>query len=544
MVNDVVRNSLSIVNGYLVQCYSKKELNIIYKEIDELISGKVIFSDVPNSLYSYEEIQSLLSAINEKEAIRKTKGVYYTPQDVVKFILFNSIKMVFNKLKSNNLHVLDLNGIPFNDFCYKKTVYDPTCGSGVFLLAALELKLDLLDLHTSNITKLKIHKIVNTIRGNDLNIESITITKIRLLISVLHRYGVSKIKGLSKVLNNCFMNYDYVLTKPSLDIKYDIIVGNPPYVEDSKSKSVGEVRYGNIYANVLENAAFQLKAGGVIGFIIPLSYVSTPRMKKIRDKLYVSVPEQYILSYSDRPDCLFTSVHQKLCILFGHNNYTTRNIYTSNYQYWYKEERKDLFNKSEVVKNDFAEEEYIPKLGTQYDINIYIKIISQKKSINNLLDGDNVPFYLNMRAAFWIKAFLNEHSGSEYKKFGCEKKDIANFCMCLLNSSLFWWYWICVSDCWHITKKELNGFKVPNKVDFMNINKLAEQLEYKLEKTKVFVGTKQTEYEYKHKECIDVIHQIDDYINQIYGLTEEEGIYVKNFAYRYRIGGGVKIGCN
>lgn len=71
MVNDVVRNSLSIVNGYLVQCYSNKELNIIYKEINELISGNVIFSDVPNSLYSYEEKQSLLSVINEKEAIRK-----------------------------------------------------------------------------------------------------------------------------------------------------------------------------------------------------------------------------------------------------------------------------------------------------------------------------------------------------------------------------------------------------------------------------------------------------------------------------------------
>lgn len=79
---------------------------------------------------------------------------------------------------------------------------------------------------------------------------------------------------------------------------------------------------------MLENAALQSKPGGVIGFIISLSYVSTPRMQKIRDELYTVVPEQYILSYSDRPDCLFTSVHQKLCILLGRNKTGERNVYT------------------------------------------------------------------------------------------------------------------------------------------------------------------------------------------------------------------------
>ena len=72
------------------------------------------------------------------------------------------------------------------------------------------------------------------------------------------------------------------------------------------------------------------------------------------------------------------------------------------------------------------------------------------------------------------------------------------------------------------------------------LNKLAIALEQRLEETKVFVGTKQTEYEYKHKNCIEEIHKIDDYINKIYGLNEEESIYVKNIAIKYRTGGGVK----
>lgn len=544
MASSMLLNALSITNGYLIQNYSKSELTVIREEIKKVLGKNDYSVTAYKEMYSYEEVQEILSNINEKEDIRKAKGVYYTPTDIVKFILFNSVKMVCGKLKPNNLHVLDLNGIPYSSFCYEKTVYDPTCGAGVFLLAALEMKLDLLDLHHTEVTKGKIKKVVSTLKGNDLNPDSITITKIRLLLCVLHRHGTSKIKGLAEVMESCFESYDFVSTTPDESVKYDIIIGNPPYVEDSKSEATPPIKYGNIYANVLDNSAQHLKKGGVMGFIIPLSYVSTPRMKKIRDELSLQTAEQYILSYSDRPDCLFASVHQKLCVLFGRNIESERNIYTGNYRYWYKEERSELFNTTEVVKNMFAQDDFIPKLGTRVDSEVYKKTVKHRTDLIKLLDNDDVPIYLNMRAAFWIKAFLTQHNGSEYKEFKCQNQDYANFCMCLLNSSLFWWYWICVSDCWHITRKELIGFKVPDINDFQTTNRLASDLEMRLEDTKVYVGTKQTDYEYKHKECVDVIHEIDDYVNALYGLTDEESIYIKNFSYRYRIGGGVENGRN
>lgn len=544
MASNMLLNALSITNGYLIQNYSKSELAVIREEIKTVLGKNDNSFNAYKEMYSYEEVQEILSNINEKEDIRKAKGVYYTPTDIVKFILFNSVKMVCGKLKPNNLHVLDLNGIPYRSFCYEKTVYDPTCGAGAFLLAALEMKLDLLDLHHAEVTKGKIKKVVSTLKGNDLNPDSIKITKIRLLLCVLHRHGASKIKGLAEIMESCFASYDFVSTTPNENVKYDIIIGNPPYVEDSKSEATPTIKYGNIYANVLNNSAKHLKKGGVMGFVIPLSYVSTPRMKKIRDELSLQTAEQYILSYSDRPDCLFTSVHQKLCVFFGRNTENATNIYTGNYRYWYKEERGELFNTTEVVKNMFAQDDFIPKLGTRIDSEVYKKIVKQGTDLIKLLDNDDVPIYLNMRAAFWIKAFLSQHNGAEYKEFKCQNQDYANLCMCLLNSSLFWWYWICVSDCWHITRKELIGFKVPNINNFEMTNRLANELELRLEDTKVYVGTKQTDYEYKHKECVDVIHEIDDYINALYELTDEESIYIKNFSYRYRIGGGAENGRN
>ena len=156
-------------------------------------------------------------------------------------------------MKPNGLHVLDLNGISYSSFCFNKSVYDPTCGTGEFLVAALEIKLDLLDLHKANISKGNLKKIIGTIKGNDVNIDSVIITKIRLFLCALQRQGASKVTGIGMVLNNCFESYDFVQTTPDLEKNYDIIVGNPPYVEDSKSELSPENKYGNIYANVLEN---------------------------------------------------------------------------------------------------------------------------------------------------------------------------------------------------------------------------------------------------------------------------------------------------
>ena len=120
MASKMLLNALSITNGYLVQNYSKSELKVIREEIENVLGKETDSIDEYSEMYSYEEVQEILSNINEKEDIRKVKGVYYTPVDIVKFILFNSVKMVCGRLKPNNIHVLDLNGIPYSSFCYEK----------------------------------------------------------------------------------------------------------------------------------------------------------------------------------------------------------------------------------------------------------------------------------------------------------------------------------------------------------------------------------------------------------------------------------------
>lgn len=544
MAGNMIEDALNVAYTYLMHRYGQKDLECLCSDL-LMLSGREQHSFTTSDLVgvcSYENVQGLMSNLNEKESIRKSKGVYYTPPDVVKFILYNSLRGSEGKLKSNNLHVLDLNGVSYKNVCMKKTAFDPTCGAGEYLLHCLDMKLDLLDANIKNITAKQVKAVISTIYGNDVNVESTIISKIRLYLCTVHRYGIKCTRGLVEILNSNFYSYDFVMDAKTKTEKYDIIIGNPPYVEDSKSGLNPDVKFGNIYANVLKNAAEMLNDNGAFGFIIPLSYVSTPRMQSIRETLIKYVPEQYILSYSDRPDCLFASVHQKLCIVVGVKKECEPTLFTGNYQYWYKDDRGELFKSTRVIKNRFQEDEFIPKLGTSIDNRVYQKVVNgrNRTAFIDLPRAGTDSVHLNMRAAFWIKAFLNPHDGSEYKTYTFENDGMRCYAMCLLNSSLFWWYWVCISDCWHITRKELLRFMVPALGDYTEVIRLANLLENELENTKVYVGTKQVEYEYKHKDCVDVIHQIDDYINGLFGLTDAENVYIKNFAYRYRIGGGAE----
>lgn len=511
---------------------------------------------VPNAPeLTYGQLQNLLSTWNERETVRKRNGVYYTPTDVVDFITQNCFKLFAGSLTPANIcDLAPSNTSVCQSFSDKLTVFDPTCGAGEFLLAALEIKLNILQQNTSEINNQHLLRIAATIAGNDINPASTTIAMLRLYLAFLHRFGPNTTVGLGSVLRGQFRNVDYISNEPASDELYDIILGNPPYVEDRISGLTPTRHFGNIYANVVDNALSQLSPGGVFGFILPISYVSTPRMAKIRERVSCHTSEQYIFNFADRPDSLFSSVHQKLSIILAKDGMAApAKVFTGNYTYWYKEERSALFQSLQVVENPYCAIQFIPKLGSPLELDIYHKITAQPIPLGHLVagepsigstdaDGGNAArkgmIYLNSRATFWIKAFINQQPSLEYQAFPTLNNEISCLAMCYLNSSLFWWYWVCVSDCWHLTKKELLGFRVPKVRDYSAPQELATKLEGKLETTKVHVGTKQTLFEYKHKLCLAEISAIDNYVNDLFGLTPEQSAYIMGYASRYRQGAG------
>lgn len=520
-----ILDCINIVYSFLSE---KGESELDARNIVTKITG-IKSPELKDSIFKlsdYKKIQEYLTKVNEKSEKQKAKGVFYTPDDLANYMIDKSINFLESESFSKKTEITK----KLKDSDFK--LLDPTCGTGVFLINYLEYKFSAV----KELNEEDVIKIIQNTNGNDIDLNSLLITKLKICLVVMKYFGIKTTAKVASVINKSFHHVNmvngYIKGK-----NYDLIIGNPPYVEDSKYDGDINKKYGNIYANVLINASKMLKSDGAISFVIPLSYVATPRMQNLRNALSENLNNQVILSFADRPDCLFPSVHQKLCVLFAKPS-EKRSFKTSNYMYWCDSERKTLFDNISVIDNSKVRDKFIPKLGNNRDVKIFNKITLNNYRMQELYSPKNNSLYLNMRATFWIKAFLNPHTGNEYKTLNFTNDKYRYFAYCLLNSSLYWWYWNVVSDCWHITKKELDEFPIPNDIEFGEIEKLANALEKKLESTKKYIGSKQTDYEYKHKLCIKEISAINQYINNVYKLSEKEGTYINNYYIKYRMSGG------
>ena len=525
-----------LITKYL-NSFSKQEQNYI-------LVGLKVFADLDYVLDSNEGVISLdlfqksLSKINEKEQRLKNTGVYFTPSDVTQYIVANTfLHYLFPKNNLIDSYCSCKNSILNGNYkrIISASIFDPTCGTAEFLLTALELKFEL----CSNINDRIVIQIVSSIYGNDIALESLYLSKIRLFFAAVSRLSnKSNAIKIAKMLEKNFTTEDYVIHTP-LEPRYDIIVGNPPYAEYSKVAIKPSNNFGNIYADVLSNAIDSLNDNGCISFVIPISFVSTNRMSRIREIVFSKLGYLFVLNYADRPDCLFDGVHQKLTILVGVKCNKKCEIFSSSYIRWYTQEREQIFNFCNVFPVT-STIRYIPKIGNDIEWNIFEKIKSVKgvSLLHTLTECEEPNTYLNMRGCFWIKAFSFNPGSNEYKSFSTSST-LNAYILSVLNSSLFFFYWTAVSDCWHITNNDLAEFIIPTEnVETENFKMLYEQLEEKLESTKRYIGSKQVEYEYKHRECKFIIDKIDDILGEVYHLTKIEVEYLKVFELKYRMSNG------
>lgn len=525
---------------------SFREIKTIVKAIDP--SLEINQTHTEDVKATDDNISSLLSNEVEFSGGRKRKGAYYTPSDVVNYTTYN---LFFNYLnESIDVQVLPIETIvnrKYNlnkvlDLCVNKTFMDPTCGAGEFTLAVLKTKVEFLRLIGEDTPK-NILAAISTVYGNDIDENATLVSKLRILFYIYQSKIVPLDTALYKVVNSNFSNYDFIFDKMPSNQTFDLILGNPPYVEYRTLDHKPVTGYGNVYADVMHNTNAHLNKDGAIAYIVPISFSSTLRMKKIRDEELDSFSKLIAIHFADRPDSLFSSVHQKVEIIIASGFKQPGNdVYTSNYIYWYKNERPHLFDNISIIKNDDYDGVSLAKYGDSIQKNIYKKVtdfsnrqLSDFLIKNNKNDYDGI--YLSKRAAFYIKSFLNDPKSHEYDHYMVNQIS-PKALLAVLNSTLFWMYWVIVSDGWHLTNKELNNFTLPllDQNTDKQLSDLADQLMDRLEETKVYVGTAQTDYEYKHKYALDILDKIDDILGQIYDLSPKEVAYVKSYERKYRGG--------
>jgi SAM-dependent methyltransferase len=126
---------------------------------------------------------------------------------------------------------------------------------------------------------------------------------------------------------------------------FDVIVGNPPYIESTKLgyPTVMFSCQGNTYAHFLERSMLIACAGGYVGFIVPLATVCTDRMIPLHDFLKRMSDDIRVSNFDDRPGKIFQALeHCRSSIIICKKkekfNENTK-IFSTKYNRWYTKER-------------------------------------------------------------------------------------------------------------------------------------------------------------------------------------------------------------
>jgi hypothetical protein len=135
---------------------------------------------------------------------------------------------------------------------------------------------------------------------------------------------------------------------------------------------------------------------------------------------------------------------------------------------------------------------------------------------------------------------IREKLSNEYKELVVEK-GLGDAVICLLSSSLYYWFWIAISDCYHVTKRDVNVLPVPDSlIKDTSLRQLADLLILDLNKhAKTQIrnradGSQRNEVNFQVGKSKLIIDQIDRTLAEHYGFAQEELDFIINYDIKYR----------
>lgn len=344
---------------------------------------------------------------------------------------------------------------------------------------------------------------------------------------------------------------------------FDVIIGNSPYVSlkdiKYKLKNYETLPCGDIYALCIERSVNSLlKKEGRIGMIVPISIVSTDGYSTLRKVCQKSLSGYYFSNFGVRPSKLFDGVDKRLTI-FIKNNEPIEKSFTTKYYRWISNERDNLFSSISYqnVGQDYFTISGYPKVSSTIEQSILKSLKKQKKSILNfIVKTSSHKVRYTRKLQYFIQFFEKPPIIYDDKRTiigPTELKDITlgsesekNTLLSVLNSSLFFWFFISFSDCRNVNSREILKFPIDlTSIDDgvkKQLSKLAKILMIDLDKNSIFLtrNDKRAGFmeiqSFQPRASKPIIDEIDTVLAKYYGFTDEELDFIINYDIKYRMG--------
>ena len=346
-----------------------------------------------------------------------------------------------------------------------------------------------------------------------------------------------------------------VFSRPSKE-GFDIVIGNPPYGAkyDNQTKryykntyvtanSIRGLQKGSLdtYTLFIELGYNLLRKNGSFAYIVPISLTSSASLTGVHRILMGNCDTIHISSYAVRPKPVFENAFVNTSILlFKKTETPCRHLYSTKMH-----RRGNEFDLQKLIDNlQFVDVKgqtlygRIPKIGSEIEKIILNKLFNYTK-LESLIKTSGSPIIYRFAGGRYFKVVTNYSTGSSAERtiyFANSK--IADAVGCILSSNLSFWFYQIFSDNLNWKTYEIENFTIPqlSTKDIEYLDGLYSRYLSDIEaKANIRTTSGESTYnvdsfkEYKIVRSKAIIDEIDDYICPLYGLTQEETDFIKNY---------------
>jgi hypothetical protein len=316
---------------------------------------------------------------------------------------------------------------------------------------------------------------------------------------------------------------------------------------------------GNLYTTICERSYTLMSGASQFGMIVPVSCVATERMQPLRNLWDALALHAHASHYSGdaHPSVLFQGVKFRLTILLQSKG--EFRSYSTRFQRWLPEGRPSLFPLIEyaAVNPAWIRRGLLPKVTNHTHERLLARLCAQRGVIGGAaLPLSDYAVFAHRIVAHFVKAldfipyFESERDGTkkseDYKVFAVRSPNLRDSLTALLNSSLFYSWFVAYSDVYHCGREIILDFPC----DLISLatalgSKLAaikDRLMTSLQENSVrraipYKATGIVRYdEFYPRLSKPIIDEIDRVLAEHYGFTEEELDFIINYDIKYRMG--------
>lgn len=340
---------------------------------------------------------------------------------------------------------------------------------------------------------------------------------------------------------------------------FDVIIGNPPYVEYRKvvgdytvlQKKYASFDVKNLYAFCMERAATLLTADGWFGMIVPSAAIGVREARPLRKLLLKRFDTTICSTYGIRPAKLFDGVDHRLCIYIASSDKAAPPIVTSKFNHWSSNERPTLFQNLAFEESfDHPTLHRIAQVGTPMAALVLRKLVAMKKTVSMYESRMNakVTLFYHRSPRYWIRALdsepyfksdTREHSIHHIRELTFDKIENAHAIGALLNSSLFFFWFMSIGNGRNLTEEDVAAFPIGelHQETIGKLGKIFQRLMKDYDKNSFIRKRRDCEFqEYRVNLSKPILDEIDDVLGFHFEFTPEETDFIKNFEIKYRLG--------